>query len=179
MLEPEKGLQDSVTPTGHKIRALRKRLTLQDEFALALLPTATVLIVFALVEVLSRQRLLFSSLASSAFLIYLDPENGMNRTRTLITAQLSAAVIGLVTYEVLGAGYVAGGVSMLLTITLMIALDVMHPPAVSTSLAFAFRAGQESNLLIFVLAVGVTVLLLGIERFTMWRIAVHNKRSAS
>ena len=157
---------------------MRGRLTLKDEFTLALLPTVTVLLVFALVEVFSRQRLLFASLASSAFLIYLDPEHGMNSARTLVTAQMSAACIGLVVHLLLGPGYLAGGVSMLLAITLMIVLDAVHPPAVSTALAFAFRAGRESNLLIFALAVGVTVALLGIERLTVWRLAVLKRRKA-
>ncbi len=49
-------------------RGVRRRLNLRGEFALALLPTATVLAVLALVEALSRQRLLFASLAASAFL---------------------------------------------------------------------------------------------------------------
>ena len=100
----------------------------------------------------------------------------MNSVRTLVTAQLSAALIGLGVHLVLGPGYWAGGVSMLLAITLMILLDAVHPPAVSTALAFAFRAGRESNLLIFALAVGVTVVLLGIERITVWRLAVLDKR---
>ena len=50
-------------------RGMRLRLSLRGEFALALLPTATVLGVhgvlgvLGLVEALSRQRLLFASLA--------------------------------------------------------------------------------------------------------------------
>ncbi len=100
----------------------------------------------------------------------------MNSARTLVTAQMAAALIGLAVHALLGPGYLAGGVSMLLTITLMILLDAVHPPAVSTALAFAFRAGQDSNLLVFALAVGVTVTLLGIERVTVWRLAVLKRR---
>ncbi|MEC4818085.1 MAG: hypothetical protein SAK29_33165 [Scytonema sp. PMC 1069.18] len=48
----------------------------------------------AFVEVLSRQRLLFASLASSAFLIYLDPQHGSNTVRTLVLSQMMAASIG-------------------------------------------------------------------------------------
>ena len=152
-------------------RALRQRLSLRDEFTLAMLPTATVLIVFAFVEVLSQQRLLFASLASSAFLIYLDPQHGMNSARTLLVAQLSAATLGFVIDVLLGPGYLAGGLAMILTITLMILLDAMHPPAISTSLSFAFRAAGVSNLLLFGLAVGVTVVLLFLERSAEWLLA--------
>jgi hypothetical protein len=53
----------------------------------ALLPTLTVLAVLGLVEALSRQLLLFASLASSAFLIYLAPRHKANSLRTLCLAQ--------------------------------------------------------------------------------------------
>ncbi|WP_380283062.1 hypothetical protein [Hymenobacter rubripertinctus] len=49
-----------------------------------LLPTLTVLVMLWLLELLSNQRRLFASLASSAFLIYLDPAHYTNSTRTLV-----------------------------------------------------------------------------------------------
>lgn len=60
---------------------------------------------------------------------------------------------------------------MLVTIVLMILLDVMHPPAVSTSLSFAFRAGNESNLLIFAFAVSITATVVGLQRASIWLLA--------
>ena len=159
------------------VRSLRQRLGLRGELTLALFPTITVLGVFALVEVLSRQRLLFTSLASSAFLIYLDPQHNTNSARTLLTAQLMAAGVGLGTYLLFGPTYLAGGSAMVITIVLMIVLDVMHPPAVSTSLSFAFRAGAATNVLIFGLAVGVTLLLVGLE-FIAERLLVRLSRHA-
>lgn len=51
--------------------ARKQRIGLKGELLLAAMPTLTVLLVLALVEALSNQRLLFASLASSAFLIYL------------------------------------------------------------------------------------------------------------
>ena len=57
---------------------------------------------------------------------------------------------------------------MILVIVLMILLDAMHPPAVSTALSFAFRTGPESNLLLFGLAVGVTVTLVLLQRAALW-----------
>jgi CBS-domain-containing membrane protein len=129
--------RSSLKPIQGANRSLRRRLTLKGEFALALAPTVIVLAVLALVEVLSRQRLLFASLASSAFLIYLDPEHGTNSVRTLLTSQLMAATIGFFTHLVFGSGYLSGGCAMVITIVLMILLDAVHPPAVSTSLNFA------------------------------------------
>ncbi|HYO75152.1 MAG TPA: hypothetical protein VE010_01715 [Thermoanaerobaculia bacterium] len=88
-------------------RSIRKRLRLRDELLLAFVPTATVLIVFAAVEALSNQRLLFASLASSAFLIYLDPEHGTNRARTLAIAQIGAAILGYLSFAAIGPSYAA------------------------------------------------------------------------
>ena len=149
-------------------QSLRRRLTLKDEFVLALLPTVTVLGVYIMVEAVSDQRLLFSSLASSAFLIYLDPQHSTNNVRTLVVSQISAAVIGLAAYLVLGPGYLSGGVAMILVIALMILADVVHPPAVSTSLIFAFREGDESDVLLFGLAVAVTAGLVILERVALF-----------
>ncbi|GAB3551636.1 hypothetical protein GCM10027343_36150 [Noviherbaspirillum agri] len=146
----------------------RRRLGLRKEVLLALLPTATVLLVLAFVEVLSNQRLLFASLASSAFLIYLDPEHAVNNVRTLFLAQIGAAVIGLLTYMTLGSGYLSGGTAMVLAIVAMIMLDAMHPPAVSTALSFGLRAEDESNLVLFSMAVTVTGALVVLQRAALW-----------
>lgn len=149
-------------------------MDIKGELLLAAAPTAIVLSVLALVEVLSRQRLLFASLASSAFLIYLDPQHGTNTVRTLIISQMMAATIGLISYLVLGSGYLSGGIAMVLTIILTILLDVVHPPAVSTSLSFALRAGNENNWVLFGLAVSVIALLVVLERFALWILARYS-----
>ena len=163
----------SLKPIEGSQRRPERRLPLKAEFALALLPTLVVLTVFSFVELLSRQRLLFASLASSAFLIYLDPQHGTNRVKTLVLSQMLAAVVGFGSYTLLGSAhpYVAGGLAMVLTIATMIVLDVVHPPAVSTSLAFAFRAGDQSNLAIFGLAVLVTAVLVVLQRAATWALA--------
>ncbi len=160
------------------LRDRRRRIGLRGELLLAVMPTATVLAVLALVEVLSHQRLLYASLASSAFLIYLDPENAVNSVRTLVASQMSAALLGLATFLAFGPGYLSGGLAMVATIVLMIVFDVMHPPAVSTALGFALRAGDESNLLLFGLAVGVTALLVLLQRAATWVLARHQRRPA-
>ncbi len=168
--------RSSLKPIEGARRSLRRRLDLKGELLLALLPTVTVLTVLALVEILSRQRLLFASLASSAFLIYLDPQHGTNTLRTLVISQMLAATIGLVTYLIFGPGYVSAGSAMVVFIVLMILFDAVHPPAVSTSLSFAFRAGNESNLVLFGLAVGITAILVAIEELTLWFLANYRER---
>ena len=121
---------------------------------------------------LSRQRLLFASLASSAFLIYLEPQHGTNLVRTLVLAQPMTAILGWSIYSLLGSGYLSGGVAMVLTIL----FDAVHPPAVSTSLSFALRAGNEKNLVLFGLAVGMTVVLVWLERFALWILSRYSTR---
>ncbi len=143
-------------------RPLRAQLTL------ALLPTVTILLVFALVEGWSRQRLLFASLASSAFLIYLDPEHRTNSTRTLVIAQGSAALVGFAAHALLGPSYWAAGGAMVIVIFGMILARAMHPPAVSTALSFAFNAGKGGGLALFGLCVGLIVLLVVLQRASVW-----------
>ncbi|MBD1913200.1 HPP family protein [Leptolyngbya sp. FACHB-16] len=75
----------------------------------------------------------------------------------------------------LGPGYWAAGCAMVLTIILMILMDVVHPPAVSTSLSFALRVGNENNLILFGLAVGITATLVVLERISLWILAQKSK----
>ena len=156
--------------------SIRSRLGLKGEFALAAAPTAIILLVLAFVEVLSRQRLLFASLASSAFLIYLEPQHGTNTVRTLVISQSMAAIIGWIVYSLFNSGFLSGGIAMVLTILLMIVLDAVHPPAVSTSLSFSLKAANENNLVLFGLAVGMTAVLVGLERSALWVLARYSRR---
>lgn len=153
------------------MRNARRRLEWRHELILLLLPTVTVLVVLALVEQFSSQRLLFASLASSAFLIYLDPLHGTNSTRTLLIAQLGAALVGSAAFLLLGAGYAAAATSMVATIALMSLCDAVHPPAVATALSFAFRAGSDSNLILFVCAVALIAVLIALERVSLWMLS--------
>lgn len=161
----------SSKPTKGANRVLRQHLSLKEELLLATAPTLTILSVMTLIECLSRQHLLFAPLAASAFLIYLDPHHSSNTARTLILSQMMAATIGLLANFSLGAGYLSGAVAMVLTIVFMIVLNIVHPPAVSTSLGFAFLAGSQNNLALFSLAVGAISLLVGLERLVLWILA--------
>lgn len=160
--------RESITPSSAALQRQRRRLTLRGELTLAVLPTATVLGVLALLEAVTAQRLLFASLASSAFLIYLDPEHGTNRVRSLVVSQLLGASLGWAAYALIGTGYVSAAVALVATIVEMIVLDVVHPPAVSTAMSFALRAGDASNLALFLLALGITVALVVLQRGALW-----------
>ena len=159
---------DSLEPLEERTRAARRRLSLRDELLLAALPTVTMLVVLAFVEFVSEQRLLFASLASSAFLIYLDPEHGTNRVRTLVVSQIGAAALGWLLYALAGPGYLAAGAAMVAAIGLMIVADAVHPPAVATAMSFALRAGDERNVVLFGIAVAATAVLVLLQRAALW-----------
>jgi CBS-domain-containing membrane protein len=131
---------------------------------LAALPTLTVMGIFLALKVFSRQTFLFASLASSAFLIYQDPENGMNEAKVMIPAHVTAALVGFASFLVFGEGYLSGGVAMGLTIAVLVLFGIVNPPAVSTSLIFAFRAQQAETLLVFMLALVMVAVLYVLQR---------------
>lgn len=130
--------------------------SLRADFALAVLPTVTVLLVFALVDSVSRQKLLFASLASSAFLIYAAPRHATSRVRTVLVAQSLGALLGFGGHLLGGGQFWAAAMAMILAIFGMIWWRVMHPPAVSTALSFALGATAVRSVLLF----GACVLLL-------------------
>lgn len=165
-------------PLGAPRYAVRQRLGIKGELLLALLPTLIVLLVMALVEALSTQRLLFASLASSAFLIYLDPTHATNQIRTLTVAQLSSAALGWGAFAVLGPGYLAAGVAMVCAIVMMVTLDVMHPPAVATAMSFSLRAGDATDLGLFALAIGILGVLVLLQRSAVWLMAKISRNRA-
>lgn len=150
----------------------RPRLGLRREVLLALLPTATVLLLLWLLKLLSNQQLLFASLASSCFLIYLDPSHPANSTRTLAVSQLAAAGLGYACHAWLGPGYASAALALVGIIAAMLLTNTMHPPAVGTALNFAFHAGRgEGSLLLFGLAVGLVLVLLAVQRGSAYLLA--------
>lgn len=156
--------------------SVRHRFGLGAELALAALPTATVLAVLAFVQVLTSQRLLFASLASSAFLIYLDPSHPTNSVRTLIISQSAGALLGWAAFAALGPTYWAGGLAMTAVIVLMVTLNALHPPAVATALGFALRASDVSNLTLFAVALGLTALLVVLQQGAVRLVSLFSRR---
>jgi CBS-domain-containing membrane protein len=184
-VEPSKGESaprpaelESLRPIPGAHRSLRRELTLKDEFVLALLPTVVVLTVLGFIEALSQQRVLFASLASSAFLIYLDPQHGANSVRSIIVSHLAAALVGAGLEWGLGAGYKAAAAAMVFTIVIMISADVVHPPSVGTALSFAFRPSDLTVLSLFILCLAVVVILVGPQRLMLRVLASITARRA-
>jgi CBS-domain-containing membrane protein len=139
---------------------MRKRYDLKTEVSSALLPTLTMAVVLFLLETYSKQHLLFASLASSAFLIYLDPQLPSYSIYTLSMAQVLAALIGFSISKLVRLDYTSVMIAMVIAIALMILLNVMHPPAVSTALAFAFETGKTLPLFLTALSLLVVLIIL-------------------
>lgn len=164
---------ESLRPLDGRENAARRQLDWKSEFTLALLPTLTVLGVFALVEAFSSQRLLFVSLAATAFLIYHDPQH-KTTVGTVLVAQIGAAAIGIAMGYAFGFGYLAGGAAMIANIILSLSLDRMHAPAVATALSFAFHAESLNDFLLFAASVGLLGVLVLLQR-SATRLLVYKK----
>lgn len=146
----------------------RKHIGLKGELLLAVLPTAMVLVVMLVLEMAADRQVIFASLASSAFLIYRDPTHPMNTIRTLVISHTLTALIGYGVYLALGSGYHAAGISMVISILAMVLLDVVHPPAIGTTLNFAFRPKGDDTLLLFELSLLIIAVLALMSAGTIW-----------
>jgi CBS-domain-containing membrane protein len=163
-----KQLKEAIEKFTHNRKQGRQRFSLKGELMLVALPTLTVLLVLVLLEVFARQRILFASLASSAFLIYRDPHSQMNSLYSLLVSQTGGALAGFASSALLGEGYQAAAVGMLATIVFIIVMDAIHPPAISTALSFAFRAPGTSAFLLFLLALVMVAVLVLLEQVILW-----------
>jgi CBS-domain-containing membrane protein len=136
---------------------------LAAELALALPATATVLLTLFLIEEITHQRMLFTSLAASVFLIYHDPEHRMNTIRSMLLSYLIAAAAGIGLAWIFSPGYTAAAVALSFTISVLILLRSVHPPALATALGLGFSAEPAQSLPLFMLSVLVVVLLVAVQ----------------
>src|SRR5262249_46293480 len=142
----------------------QRRLSVGDKLLLALLPTAIVLLMLGVIEAFGRHHLLCASMASSAFLIFWDPRHEMNSVHAVVVSQMTAAGVGWLMWLLLGGGYAAAACAIPLAVMLMILLQAVHPPAVSTPLAFAMHLDPSGSFVLFAMAVGFTALLVVLQR---------------
>jgi hypothetical protein len=112
-------------------------------------------VLLGLLKALSNHQLLFASLVSSCFLIYLDPIHPDNSVHILVINQLSAAVLSYWFRAWLESGYFNAALALVSVIAVMLAPNTMHLSAVGTGFSFMFQAGiGEGSLALFGLAVG-------------------------
>ena len=150
-----------------------------EELALAVPPTAIVLAALFLTEQIWHERVLFASLASSAFLIYSDPAHQMNTVRRMVLSHGIGAVVGLGAAAVLGAGYLAAAIATIATIAVIVPADLVHPPAVSTALGFGFNDRQADTLALFAAALTLIVALVFLQRLGLAALARTERRAVA
>ena len=155
-----------------------RRGGLGGELLLAALPTLIVLATVFLLSALRHERILFASLASSAFLIYRDPSHPMNGVRTMVGAHLVAVACGVGAALLFGAGYTAVAAAMIGTILLLVLANLVHPPAISTALGFAFFASQSDAAGVFLLSLGLLAALVLLQRSATWTVRKLAARAA-
>lgn len=146
----------------------KQRYNVKTEFLLALFPTVIVISILYFVKTFTREPVLFSSLAASSFLIYLDPTHQANSIRSLIISQITAAIAGYGAYVLFGAGYSAAVCAMAITVAVMVFTHAMHPPAVASSLLFAFKYTKFNIVLLFLLTMSILVVLILLQRSSVW-----------
>jgi len=150
----------------------RRRHGIAAERLLAVPPTLVVLVTVFAVDLLRHPHVLYASLAASAFLVYRDPGHRMNTVRVMVTAHVVGVLCGIGAALLLHPGYTAAAVAMLGTIVALVAL---HPPAVSTTLGFAFVASQDTAVGLFLLALTMLVALVLIQRASVWVLRVMSR----
>ncbi len=135
--------------------------------AVSVATIATVLLLIFVVQDLARQPVLVTSLASSAFLLYYQPQNEVNRFKPLVFGHALAAGVGFVASLLLPLPYVATAVGIATTVVLMSLLRIVYPPAISTTLVFAYRPHDVTVIVTFLGTLAV-VLVLALVYFALW-----------
>jgi type IV secretory pathway VirB3-like protein len=88
-----------------------------------------------------------------------------------VPAHVLAATLGLGAELLLGRGYAAAALALVATIVALVVLDLVHPPAIATSLIFALQAGTQSDLALFGLALTIVASLIVLRRAAVWLLA--------
>ncbi|MCA1962482.1 MAG: HPP family protein [Prosthecobacter sp.] len=86
--------------------------------------------------------LLMGSFGSSAVIVFGFPDSAFSKARNVIGAHMLCATVGLLCLRLLGPSSLSAGMAVGLSIGLMLATRVVHPPAGSNPLlVFALQPG--------------------------------------
>ena len=124
-------------------------------FTVALLTFLLNLAENVLIITIGAKYLIFASFGSSAFIMYLMPENASAKVNKFVKSYIAAGIIGfLCTFIVpyIGFFYAIAVVETVIAITL-VAIDAKHPPAAAIGIVFLInRVGFYG---IFIIVIGV------------------------
>lgn len=152
---------------------MTEELNLRARLILGIFPVIIVLVLTAL-EIKLRQHIIFTSLVSSIFLIYLRPNELMTDTATILVSQFTAALTGYLSYKLFGNSFWSVCVTILLVTAILILLNRLHPPAIATSVIFNYRTHSESDLFLFGLLIGIAVVLILVRWITNYLLSKMN-----
>lgn len=114
--------------------------------------------------------LLMGSFGSSAVLVFGFPESGFCKPLRVIGAHVLCAAIGLLCLHLFGEAAWSLGLSVGLSITLMLGLRLVHPPAGSNPLlVFALNPGW--SFLLWPALLGSTALVISAALWRRWTVA--------
>ncbi|MDX1664458.1 MAG: HPP family protein [Candidatus Promineifilaceae bacterium] len=164
---------------GRKRRTI-KRYSAEHLAAVAIATVLSVVAIIFVVQELATRPILVASLGSSAFLLYFQPRNEVNNFKPLVFGHLLAAVTGYGANLLFPEPYLSVASGLAVTVLLLAALRLVHPPAISTSLVFAYRPEQAVAIVTFGLTLAVVVALALIYFFlrhgisaTRWATLFH------
>lgn len=103
---------------------------------------------------------LFAPFGASAVLLYGAPSAPFSQPRSLLGGHLISALVGVIVYNIMGAGYVAVALGVALAIVFMLLARAVHPPAGATAL-LGVTASQGSYLWVLApVTIGALILLI-------------------
>ncbi len=103
---------------------------------------------------------LFAPLGASAVLLYGAPAAPFSQPRSVIGGHILSAYVGVITFKLLGATYIAVALGVSLAIVVMILTKTVHPPAGATALIGV--TASEGSLIwpLTPVAIGAVILLV-------------------
>jgi len=129
-----------------KFKKLWKFYILQSLLAGAVL--LTILLVLG-----KTKMVVISSMGATAFIVFAMPKNVSARTRNVLGGHLVGLATGCILYAVALPYLVTYPMAMVITMFLMVALDVEHPPAAGTALAVVTNEVSPSVFLTILISI--------------------------
>ena len=105
---------------------------------------------------------LMFSFGSTTLIVFVFHDSEFAQPANIFFGHLLAIIIGVIFNEILGISFISLGLSVGLTITLMMYFKVIHPPAASNPIIALFADVSVNYILFPVIAGSVSIIILSI-----------------
>ena len=105
---------------------------------------------------------LMFSFGSTTLIVFVFHDSEFAQPANIFFGHLLAIIIGVIFNEILGISFISLGLSVGLTITLMMYFKVIHPPAAANPIIALFADVSVNYILFPVIAGSVTIIILSI-----------------